>query len=377
MGLLDSVAGIMGVFAVNYITNSSIIVLVQQSAIPISMVISSLTLGARYTTNQYVGAFVVVLGIIAVLLPSFFSTAATVPGQADQLPWIALLVFACIPMCLSSVYKEKALGEVDIDVIYLNGWVAIFQVLAAIPLCFPSAYVTGLSMDQIWPNMYEGFLCWFGVNSITQSSGNLEVDDCAMAPIYVNVYIAFNVVFNILIIVILKHGSANIMWMASTVIVPLSNVAFSLNFMPNHTTLHPADWVGLVVIMTGLLIYRFYPALLALYMRLTGDMSQDEIAARDAAIKVGKAAEKQQLKYFGVNQLEAVETLVDSRISKIQKKKLYRNPVQIRSSYLTRLGIPPSPQVTVVRSPFQGKGGNYSPAIPMRVVQNKYKSQDI
>ena len=94
--------------------------------------------------------------------------------------------------------------------------------------------------------------------------------------------------------------------------------------------------------------------------------------------KVGKLAEKQQLKFFGVNQLEAVETLVDSRISKIQKKKLYRNPVQIRSSYLTRLGIPPSPQVTVIRSPFQNnKGKNYSPAIPMRVVQNKYKSQDI
>ncbi|CAM9445350.1 unnamed protein product, partial [Ectocarpus fasciculatus] len=257
MGFLDSLAGIMGVFAVNYITNSSIIVLVQQSAIPISMVISSITLNARYTNNQYVGAGVVLLGIAAVLMPSFFSTAVPVPGEEPQLPWIALLIFACIPMCLSSVYKEKALGEVDIDVIYLNGWVAIFQTIAAIPLCFPSAYVTGLSMDQIWPNLYEGFLCWFGVNSISEPTGSLVVDDCAMSPFYVNVYIFFNVVFNVLIIVILKHGSANIMWMASTVIVPLSNVAFSLQFMPNHTTLHASDWIGLVVIMTGLLIYRF------------------------------------------------------------------------------------------------------------------------
>lgn len=378
MGLLDSLAGIMGVFAVNYITNSSIIVLVQQSAIPISMVISSVSLGARYTTNQYVGAAVVILGIIAVLVPSFFSTTAAVPGEAPQLPWIALLILACIPMCLSSVYKEKALGEVDIDVIYLNGWVAVFQVIAAIPLCFPSAFVTGLAMDEIWPNMYDGFLCWFGIDSISQASGNLVVDDCAMSPFYVNIYIAFNVVFNILIIVILKHGSANIMWMASTVIVPLSNVVFSLNFMPNHTTLRAADWVGLVVIMTGLVIYRFFPALQALYMSYSGDMTEEEMKARDMAIKVGKAAEKQQLKFFGVNQLEAVETLVDSRISKIKKKQLYRNPVQIRSSYLARLGIPPSPQVTVIRSPYQSaKGGNYSPAIPMRVVKNKYKSQEI
>ena len=36
-------------------------------------------------------------------------------------------VAACVPMCLSSVYKEKALGEQDVGVIFLNGWVAVFQ----------------------------------------------------------------------------------------------------------------------------------------------------------------------------------------------------------------------------------------------------------
>jgi uncharacterized membrane protein len=374
MGFLDSVAGIMAVFAINYITNSSIIVLVQQSAIPISMVISRITLNARYTMNQYIGAGIVLLGIGAVLLPTFFAPASAAAGSS-QLPWIALLIFSCIPMCLSSVYKEKALGEVDIDVIYMNGWVAIFQTLAAIPLCFPSAYIIGLNMDQIWPNMYEGFLCWFGMNSIAIAEGSLQVDDCTMAPLYVNIYLFFNVVFNVLIIVILKHGSANIMWMASTVIVPLSNVAFSLNFMPNHTTLHPADWAGLGIIMSGLVIYRFYPALVALYMQLTGVMSPEEKAARKQAIKIGKAAEKKQLQYFGFNQLEGVETLMDSRITKVQKKKLYRNPVQIRSNYLTRLGIPPSPHVTLIRG--QGKSNN-SPAIPMRVVnkQRGYSQDD-
>lgn len=52
MGLLDSVAGIMGVFAVNYINNAAMIVLLQQAAIPISMSISKLFLGAKYTIHQ-------------------------------------------------------------------------------------------------------------------------------------------------------------------------------------------------------------------------------------------------------------------------------------------------------------------------------------
>lgn len=52
MGLLDSIAGIMGVFAVNYINNAAMIVLLQQAAIPISMSISKFFLGAKYTVNQ-------------------------------------------------------------------------------------------------------------------------------------------------------------------------------------------------------------------------------------------------------------------------------------------------------------------------------------
>ena len=52
MGFLDSIAGIMGVFAVNYIDNAAMIVLLQQAAIPISMGISKMFLGAKYTIRQ-------------------------------------------------------------------------------------------------------------------------------------------------------------------------------------------------------------------------------------------------------------------------------------------------------------------------------------
>ena len=64
MGTLDSIAGGMAMISVNYITDASIIVLVQQSAIPISMAISKVALHAQYTVPQIVGAGVVVLGII-------------------------------------------------------------------------------------------------------------------------------------------------------------------------------------------------------------------------------------------------------------------------------------------------------------------------
>ena len=37
------------------------------------------------------------------------------------------------PRRCASVYKEKALGEADINVVYLNGWVALFQVSRVVP----------------------------------------------------------------------------------------------------------------------------------------------------------------------------------------------------------------------------------------------------
>lgn len=56
-------------------------------------------------------------------------------------------VLSCIPMCLSSVYKEKALGDDDMDVIYLNGWVAVFGFMSSLVFAAPSAYAMGLPVS--------------------------------------------------------------------------------------------------------------------------------------------------------------------------------------------------------------------------------------
>ena len=47
-----------------------------------------------------------------------------------------------------------------------------------------------------------------------------------------------------------------------TVMVPLGNVAFTFDFMPEHEPLATKDVVGLVVIMMGLFIYRFTKSLI-------------------------------------------------------------------------------------------------------------------
>lgn len=91
-----------------------------QAAIPISMAISKRLLGARYTVTQYAGAAVVASGIIVAIGPSL---AVGSGNEGQELLWSVVMVLGCIPMALSSVYKEMALGESELDPIYLNGWV--------------------------------------------------------------------------------------------------------------------------------------------------------------------------------------------------------------------------------------------------------------
>lgn len=260
MGFLDGIAGIMQTFAVNFL-DGSLVILLQQSAIPISMIISRFLLKIKYEIQHYIGALIVLGGLVTVLVPVFLH-----PDESNQkkhslvntIIWPLVMVLSCVPMTLSSVYKEKALGEQEIDVVYLNGWVAVFQFLISIPLAIPSAYAMQIPIRDIPKNFWQGARCYVGKNS-------LPGDDCHDGPKFVNLYIAFNVLYNILIILILKYGSSNILWLAMTIIVPLGFIGFSLHFMPGHKPLNVEDIVGLFIIMLGLMIYRFFGPIKQLY----------------------------------------------------------------------------------------------------------------
>jgi len=270
MGVLDGIAGLMQSFAVNGLSGP-LIQLLMQAAIPISMIISKLILKAKYGIHQYIGATVVVVGLLIVMIPSLIGSGGTKDSQFMTAVWAAVLIASCIPMTLSSVYKEKALGEVEIDVVYMNGWIAIYQLIITLVLSVPSAYASQLTVEQLPDNIWGGAKCYAGFNSVKETHGDIWVDNCYMAPIYVSLYIFFNVLYNILIIMILKYGSANILWLAMTFMVPLANFSFALPKMPNRKPLTWYNDVGLAIIMIGLIGYRFWPLAIEFFQKRLGN----------------------------------------------------------------------------------------------------------
>ena len=354
MGTLDGIGGVMSVFAVNFITNSSMIILLTQASIPISMAMSKLLLRAKYTKFQYFGASIVLCGIAVVLAPSFTASQDSSGGNnSNQLLWAMVLVLSCVPQVLSSVYKEKALGEVDVDVIYMNGWIAIYQFIICLPLAVPSAWASNLTIAELPANVIDGAKCYIGINSVVEATSSVPMDDCLESFLFVTIYLCFNLVYNVLLIMILKYGSANILWLAMTIMVPLGNVAFSLDFVPGHMPLKPTDMIGLSVIMLGLIFYRFADKVRMKYVLKRRSISfiQDEDADRAAF---------HGARYVGVN---GIEVMLEPLINTYRDKSLHKSPYEIRSSYLSRLGFTPSPPTTSYRSKRQYSNSS-SPLLP-------------
>ena len=63
-------------------------------------------------------------------------------------------------------------------------------------------------------------------------------------------YIIFNLLYNVATILMLKQGGT--LYLASMVLVPISNVMFALPCMPQHQPAYTTDAWGLLVIMAGL-----------------------------------------------------------------------------------------------------------------------------
>jgi hypothetical protein len=102
------------------------------------------------------------------------------------------------------------------------------------------------------------------LHDVLDSAGKviIHADDCSKAPFYLNAYLGFNIVYNVLIVYLLKFGGSNILYMGITSTVPIVNLAFTMDFMPKHVDFTIHLILGLIIILLGLCIYRFSGAVI-------------------------------------------------------------------------------------------------------------------
>jgi len=156
-------------------------------------------------------------------------------------------------------------------------------------------------------------------------------DDCDNAWLNLLMYMFVNVIYNVFILLVIKHGSATILSIAQTIRLPLTNLCFSLHFIMGKAAVPFSGYslYGLITILAGLTAYRV--------------ASLRKAAAAKAA--GGEEQKPRIIPHLGPGGMEVVLETVHKPVI------LPKTNAKLREQYFTRLGInnpaspspPPSP----------------------------------
>eukprot|EP00298_Acanthocystis_sp_HF-20_P004357 c14694_g1_i1.p1 GENE.c14694_g1_i1~~c14694_g1_i1.p1 ORF type:complete len:579 (+),score=206.18 c14694_g1_i1:23-1738(+) len=229
-----------------------------------------------YSIFQYIGATIVIAGLVVSVWPAVGGTG----GDAGPILGDMIFFSSTIPIAMSAVYKEIAFRKVELDVWYLNLFVALYQTICSL-LYFPlAAIMSGIAISDVPSSLYNGFMCYAtGTNYISLDNSKCSIasdcnnnsnccDSCdgsisnisAISAFWgMNMYMFANILYNVVLVLVIKHGSAALMYVASTIVLPLGAICFSLSvFMGNHAQPFTSYMTaGLCIVIFGLLIYRF------------------------------------------------------------------------------------------------------------------------
>eukprot|EP00899_Mesostigma_viride_P001727 jgi/Mesvir1/11555/Mv17929-RA.1 len=297
IGLLDALQGILICVAGKEVPGMMQNLLLQ-GLVPTTMLFSLFMLKPEdlrwshhfrtfYRWPQYLGAIVVLSGIVISAWPSLVDGNRPSHNRTGPLLFDLLFFSACIPTALSSVLKEIMFNSTeDMDVWYVNAWIAFFQTLLGLPNAFLAARMMDIRFEDIPRNVEDGFTCMaFGENHILpnvtysfgqcdatvycgQEQGNVCCDSCDGSIPTVSsvshltgmvVYLSANVLYNVVLVLVIKHKGAAFMYIASTAILPLASVAFTFKSLmgPHSDSFNMYTGIGLGVTILGLIIYRF------------------------------------------------------------------------------------------------------------------------
>ncbi len=247
MGLLDSFAGVAGSIG-GGCTSGQLQTVINQLNIPVTLGLSRALLGVKYRRTQIIGAALIVLGSLVAAIPSGGDSSLTV--------WYGpvILILSCIPNSLSNCYKEQNFKQDGLDVYYLTTAVSIYQVIIGFSF-FPLLSLPGfggIPMMEIPKNLYDGWRCFLG--------DNLSGYECHMSPSPFSlmiIYVLVNFFYNVLLLLITKHGSALLLVIASAISLPITNLIFTMEMFMGDDA-EPFSWAnaaGLSIVIIGFLLY--------------------------------------------------------------------------------------------------------------------------
>lgn len=255
IGVLDALGNVIGTIGSARVSGPLQVVLAQL-IIPTNMIMSFFMLRTRYWVNHWFGVLLIITGVCIALVPALSHLSD--PGSDNSVQWIMMLLVAIVPGSLSNVVKERFLKEDAVDILTFNAFTSTYQLffgLLTAPVVFSSAIVG--SRAVIRPNQFLDY-CRDSVTCIVKGTNSRPGDMCEGTLGVLGVYIAFNITFNIVLLVVFRVGSATLAVMASALRVALSAFLFQWRLLSGraYAKLTAYDGSALVVLLLGLIVYR-------------------------------------------------------------------------------------------------------------------------
>jgi CRT-like, chloroquine-resistance transporter-like len=139
-------------------------------------------------------------------------------------------------------------------------WCQLFIVWVFVPLLSLHGF-GGTPLHDIPMVFRDGFRCFIGDTTIPVYNGDEVTGYCSpFVPRVTMLYSTLGFLAAIFQLLILRYGSAVLMVIASAVILPLSNLAFSIEWVMGDQV-EPFSYYdvgGLVLVLFGIILYRWF-----------------------------------------------------------------------------------------------------------------------
>lgn len=252
LGFLNALNGVLIIFSnphVSGIVQSAL----AQAVIPTTLVLSVLILKVSFSKFQYIGAFVVFVGIFVEFIP-YLQTSAQQSSTVASNPFFVLtFCLGQLPASLSGIYQEIAFSKSRVNVVYMMAYSSLAQFIFLVVLA-PVNFIPyfGNSTPQEFLQMFKNaFLC-----VANDYDGHSE---CQNAGLILACCIFSMLLTQIFQTLLVKVSSAATSVLVMTLITPVSSFAFTFHFlMGEHVEqISVVQTLALVILLIGIALYRF------------------------------------------------------------------------------------------------------------------------
>ena len=249
--------------------NSNLPPVFSQACIPVTMALSRLKLGKEYSIWHYVGACVVVGGILLSYLPLAVSSSSSVP-----VGWACLFLMGRLPQSMANVQSEAVLDRASntnaqqrskampepaaasgafLLLVHFTFWTSIFSLPFNFIYSLILSAIPGVPF-AINPDYANGWSCVFAGTC----DGTKYPDiDCSSAWLSVVLFAIPGVLFSASEFQVLQHAGAAVYFILLAVELPLQALMLASPYIMGSMAgeSHISIIYGIALLLPGLLLY--------------------------------------------------------------------------------------------------------------------------